>query len=263
MVALFLYDLTKERMPDPDDQMDGSGGTWKPQVYGEPFDYKNKQSQKRILDNYLVNRPYRIALIYEGDTEDFVIRSIFDALYVDHNKDGIFLHNAQGQGNIQHYMNSFAPLAKADEIEIILILDRDMKWQEIVEDFKRQRFIKDNMYHIWQKDFESDNFELGQVLDVVNTILKEKNQKVIRKEDVIQKMSNPTVGLMKAVSDVVWNVNQYMFGDLVSKVDLAKKLIESRLAEIRRERDNEGWKPILPTEHLLYKIFDIIPRVIG
>src|SRR5215207_970046 len=263
MVALFLYDLTKEKMPDPDDQMDGSGGTWKSEIYGEPFDYNNKQSQKRILDNYLVSRPYRIALIYEGDTEDFVIKSIFDALYVDQDRDGIFLHNAEGQGNIQHYMNSFAPLAKADEIDIFLILDRDMKWQDIVEDFKRQRFIKDNMYHIWQRDFESDNFEVGQVLDIVNIILKEKNQKEIRKEDVIQKLSNPTIGLMKAVADVIWNVDQCKFSDLVSKVDLAKKLIEPRIAEIRRERDNEGWKPILPIEQQLYKIFDIIPRVIG
>jgi len=160
-------------------------------------------------------------------------------------------------------MNSFAPLAKADEIDIFLILDRDMKWQDIVEDFKRQRFIKDNMYHIWQRDFESDNFEVGQVLDIVNIILKEKNQKEIRKEDVIQKLSNPTIGLMKAVADVIWNVDQCKFSDLVSKVDLAKKLIEPRIAEIRRERDNEGWKPILPIEQQLYKIFDIIPRVIG
>jgi len=160
-------------------------------------------------------------------------------------------------------MNSFAPLAKADEIDIFLILDRDMKWQDIVEDFKRQRFIKDNMYHIWQRDFESDNFEVGQVLDIVNIILKEKNQKEIRKEDVIQKLSNPTIGLMKAVADVIWNVDQCKFSNLVSKVDLAKKLIEPRIAEIRRERDNEGWKPILPIEQQLYKIFDIIPRVIG
>lgn len=182
MVALFLYDLTKEKMPDPDDQMDGSGGTWKSKIYGEPFDYNNKQSQKRILDNYLVSRPYRIALIYEGDTEDFVIKSIFDALYVDHDRDGIFLHKAKGQGNIQQYVNSFAPLAKADEIDIFLLLDRDMNWQGIIDNFKRQRLIKDNnMYHVWQKDFESDNFEIGQVIDTVNTMLKEKNQKEIKK----------------------------------------------------------------------------------
>ena len=263
MVALFIYDLTKEKMPDPDDQMDGSGGTWKSEIYGEPFDYNNKQSQKRILDNYLIRRPYRIALVYEGDTENFVIRSIFDALDVDHDNSGIFLHNAEGQGNIQQYVNSFAPLAKADEIDIFLILDRDMNWQRIIEDFKRQRFIKDNMYHIWQRDFESDNFEIGRVIDTVNTMLKEKNQKEIKKEEVIQKLSNPSIGLMKAVSDVVWDVNESKLSDLVSKVDLAKKLIEPRIAEIRIERDNKAWKPILPIEQQLYKIFDIIPRVIG
>ena len=195
----------------------------------------NKQTQKRILDNYLVNRPYRIALIYEGDTEDFVIKSIFDALYVDQDRDGIFLHNAEGQGNIQHYVNSFAPLAKADEIDIFLILDMDTNWQEIVEDFKRQRFIKDNMYHIWEKDFESDNFNIDQVINTVNTMLREKNQKEIRKEDVIQKLSVQSIGIMKAISDVVWNMNEIKFGDLVSKVNLAKKLIEPILADINEK----------------------------
>ena len=31
-------------------------------------------------------------------------------------------------------MNSFAPLAKADEIDIFLLLDRDVDWQGIVID---------------------------------------------------------------------------------------------------------------------------------
>ena len=182
---------------------------------------------------------------------------------MDHDCSGIFLHNAEGQGNIQHYVKSFAPLAKANEIDIFLILDRDMNWQVIIEEFKRQRFIKDNMYHVWQRDFESDNFEIGQVIYTLNTMLREKNQKEIKKEEVIQKLSNPSIGLMKAISDVIWNMNETNFGDLFSKVVLAKKLIEPRIAEIRRERDNDGWKPILPIEQQLYKIFDMIPRVSG
>jgi len=250
-------------MNEPDDLMDGARGRWKSKIYGEPFDYYSKQTQKRILDHYLASRPYRIALIYEGDTEDFVVKSIFDALYVDQDRDGIFLHNAEGQGNIQHYVNSFAPLARSNEIDIFLILDRDVNWKKILDGLKQRRYIKDDMYHVWQKDFESDNFETDQVINTVNTILADKDYKEIRREEVSKKLSNSHVGLMKAIFDVVWDENETKLSDVVSKVELAKKLIEPRITEIRAERYGKGWKPVLPIEQQLNRIFNIIPRVIG
>ncbi len=54
------------------------------------------------MDNYLIERSLRVALIYEGETEDTVIKMIFDALNVDEKRDGIFLWNASGQGNINN-----------------------------------------------------------------------------------------------------------------------------------------------------------------
>jgi len=81
MVGTFIYDLTDERMPDANDLM-GGGREWKTRLFGESFDYKTTVIQKRILDNYLIDRPFRIALIYEGDTEDVVIKRIFEALHM-------------------------------------------------------------------------------------------------------------------------------------------------------------------------------------
>jgi hypothetical protein len=263
MVQSFIYDLTKEKMPDPDDSMNGAGGKWKPKKYGTPFDYNSKQTRNRILYDYLATEPYRIALIYEGDTEDYVIKSIFDALYVDQDRDGIFLHNAEGQGNIQQYVNSFAPLAKANEIDIFIILDREARWKKIIDGFKQRRYLQDNMYHVWKKDFESDNFDTGLMINTINKILKEKGQKEVKQEEVNTRLSNSSTGLMKIISDAIWEENKIRFSDVVSKVELAKKLIDSRIIEIRTERHSGGWKPVLPIEQLLYKIFRTVPKVIG
>jgi len=75
--------LTREKIPDPDDLLDGSKGRWKPYLYGKPFDYQSKQTRMRIRDKFLVDRRYRIAVIYEGETEHAVIEMIFDALEID------------------------------------------------------------------------------------------------------------------------------------------------------------------------------------
>lgn len=101
MVAFYIYDLTKEKMLDPDDYLDGVEGKWKTDIYGEPFNYQSKETRIRILDNYLINRPFQIALIYEGETEDYVIHEIFKVLNIDEDSDGVFLWKAKGQGNIE------------------------------------------------------------------------------------------------------------------------------------------------------------------
>ena len=56
MVAFYIYDLTKEKMLDPDDYLDGVEGKWKTDIYGKPFNYQSKETRIRILDNYLINR---------------------------------------------------------------------------------------------------------------------------------------------------------------------------------------------------------------
>jgi hypothetical protein len=43
--------------------------------------------------------------------------------------------------------------------------------------------------------------------------------------------------------------------EVISKRDLARILIEPRTAEIKKERNNDGWKPVLPIEKELKKVF--------
>ena len=94
MLANFIYDLTGERVLKPDDIIDGNGyGAWKKGIYGDPFDYTTKKTQKSILDKFLVDRPFRTGFIFEGETEKIVIAEILRALRVNKERDGFFLYN--------------------------------------------------------------------------------------------------------------------------------------------------------------------------
>ena len=70
----------------------------------------------------------------------------------------------------------------------------------------------------------------------VNDILKNKKQEEIDPEKVHQKPSKSSVGLMKAISDIVWKEDGKKFTNLVSKRELSERLIHSRITDIRIER---------------------------
>lgn len=54
MLGNFIFDLSGTRMLEPDDLWDGRSGKWKPDVYGEPFDYRTKKTQNNILSRFLI-----------------------------------------------------------------------------------------------------------------------------------------------------------------------------------------------------------------
>lgn len=48
MVAFYIYDLTKEKMLDPDDYLDGVEGKWKTDIYGKPFNYQSRDTNQNL-----------------------------------------------------------------------------------------------------------------------------------------------------------------------------------------------------------------------
>lgn len=149
MVSHFIHDLTKERMPDPDEV--GNEG-WKERIFGKPFDYNSKKTQKAILDHYLFHRPPLIALIYEGETEHEIIKKIFDALYIFDEKSGIIRCNARGADNIEKNFDGYFEMAKENEIKPFVIVDKDH--ESVITDHTRNGNIKDGMGVVWSNDFE-------------------------------------------------------------------------------------------------------------
>lgn len=78
MTQAFARDLDVELL-DADDYCNGDGGKWKPKIYGEPFDYRSSRTQMRIRDRFFKDRPYRVAIIFEGPSEEKAITMILKA----------------------------------------------------------------------------------------------------------------------------------------------------------------------------------------
>jgi hypothetical protein len=273
MVSLFLYDLTKKRMSDPDDSIHESNIELKREVYGKRFSYYNNTIKRKILDHYLIDRDFRIALIYEGETEDLVIRSIFNVLGVDSERDGIFLYCARGQGNMKSKsLRGLIEMARKYSAEPFLLLDWDGIYQNLMRSYKKGRmnkdwYIKQKMRHIWEKDFEYDNFGIDRVLGIVNPLLRKNTYLEIRKSDVEKELQYPQMVLMKAIDKIIRrnnpNTKNNKLDSLISKRQIAKILITPRIKEIRYEQDSGEWIPSLPIEKVLSRIFYMIPKIYG
>jgi hypothetical protein len=261
MLSYFVYDLTGEKLYDPDDIMDGNGhGQWKSRVYGDPFDYTSKKTQKRILDTFLIDRPFRVGIIFEGDAEQVVIEAIIKALRIDKERDGFFLYNAKGQKNIIRNLKSLYDISTKEDIELFLILDNDEDASRIKDQLKN--FVNIENITIWKRDFEYDNFGLNNVINNMNDILKSKGYKPISQKVTSNLLNTSNKVLMNIISGIVYKENGVKLKDILSKRELAERLIRERSMEIEKERfEGDGWNPKLPIENVLNEIFHKFPAI--
>jgi hypothetical protein len=258
MLGNFIFDLSGTKMLEPDDLWDGRSGTWKPRIYGEPFDYKTKKTQNNILNKFLIERPFKLGIIVEGDTEEHVTNLILDKIHVDNKRNGFFIHNAKGQGNIKENLRGLFHLSNLNEVRLFLILDDNIEADKIKEELKD--FVNEDMIHKWKNDFEYDNFGIRPVVDTVNRILSIKGYNPISLSEVEFELSKGKV-LMKVIKNIFERETKKGLEDVISKKHLAEELIGERLKGIEKERNSEeGWKPNLPIEIVLNRIFSKIPR---
>jgi hypothetical protein len=227
-------------------------------MYGEPFDYKTKKTQNNILDKFLIQRPFKLGIIVEGDTEEHVINLILEKIHVDNRRSGFFIYNAKGQGNIKENLRGLFHLSSLNEVQLFLILDNDIDSDKIKAELKD--FVKEDMIHKWKRDFEYDNFGIRPVVESVNQILKTKGYNEISLSEVESGLSNDKV-LMKFIRNIFGRETKKELDDVISKKHLAETLTGRRLKEIEKEKNSEeGWVPKLPIEIVLKKIFYKIPR---
>jgi hypothetical protein len=269
MLGSFIYDLSRKKMLDPDDILDGEEGKWKGRIFGEPFDYRTKKTQNQILKYFLYERPFELVILVEGETEEKIIELILQARAVDLERDGFFVYNIQGQGNLQHLKPLFR-VSQLIDITIFAMLDKDKDIHNKIKRMKESAgalgYNKEIIIRIWDRDFETENFGIDKVLEQINQILdKEGYQKVI-KEDVENRMKSSDDALISAIESEIGRLNHDKFdgstrkaSDIISKPYLATLLIEQRLNEIQIKDDPE-WKAILPIEVELKEAFRLIPR---
>jgi hypothetical protein len=260
MLAHFIYDLTGEIMFEPDDIMDGNRhGEWKKKVYSDPFDYTTMKIRQSILDTFLITRPFRAGIIFEGATENLVIESIIKALRVNKERDGFFLYNAKGQSKIAYNLQALYYISRIEDIELFLILDNDNDARGILDELKM--YVKTDNVKIWQRDFEYDNFGVDRVADEVNLMLKSKGFNAIPKEQITNELNASNNTLMNVMARIFRDQHETKFHEVISKRTLAEKLFNERSAEIESERfGGDGWKPQLPIEIFLNEIFHKIPK---
>jgi hypothetical protein len=245
MLAHFIYDLTGEKMHEPDDIMDGNNhGEWKKDIYGYPFDYSTKKTQKNILDTFLVDRSYKAGIVFEGETEKLVIESVLKALRISKERDGFFLYNAKGQSNIVSNLRGLYDISKMEDIELFLILDNDNEAKQILDELKM--YIKYDNVKIWKGDFENDNFGIEAVLRELNLMLEAKGFEAIPEEEITKHITPTNQVLMNIIGTVFREKNKMKLSEIISKRTLGEKLFQGRISEIETERFGGGWKPTYP-----------------
>lgn len=261
MLKDFLSDLKDEDVKYAHELMDNTSGKWKEFTYGLtlPIDYNNILHQKNIRDRFMIYRPNTIFLVYEGDTEDTVIRSIFQNQVINEKIEGIVLFSAHGKGNIKKNLNLLARQLKEDSIDLFVILDGEPDSQGIVNRLIGNGLLQPDMYKIWQNDFEFDNFGVTLVVKEINNIFDEHSLNYnLSSSEVKDNMGNKM--LMTAISDIFHQRYLVKFDDVVSKKVLGEKLISQRIEKMKSEKQ---WKSELPVEDILFKLFKKYPRVMG
>lgn len=261
MVKYFIKDLTGEDMLDPDDKWDSNHQNWKPRRYGNRFDYHDPKTQQLIRDDYFVDRPSLISIVFEGDTEEVVIEKIFELFMRDYEKAGYHLYNAEGSGNMgTKNLDGLIKLAKSNQMEVYLIIDNDANSKSTLQQHRKLGNIKDDMFKIWDKDFEYDNFGPDLMISKVNEVLNTRGYNLISNEDVERRMATNRDVLMNAIANIVGKNNSgKKLDDILSKKALAEDLISQRLIEIREEYSKNQWKPKLPIEKVIHSIFQMFP----
>ena len=79
-----------------------------------------------------------------------------DKIHVDNKRNGFFIYNAKGQGNIKENLRVLFHLSNLNELRLFLILNNDIDADKIKEELKD--FVNEDMIHKWKNDFEYDNF---------------------------------------------------------------------------------------------------------
>ena len=264
MVGQFIWDISHKNMLEPDDVCRRDGGKWKERIYGEPFDYDTKKTRNQILKYFLIDRPIELVIIVEGETEEKVIELILEARGVGRESDGFFVYNIQGQNNLLHLKPLFR-VSQLIDITIFGMVDNDRNVNNKIQKMKQYArdlgYEKDIRIHIWDRDFETDNFGIEKVVCKVNQLLYEKGYMEIDPLEVESIMKRTGDALIKTVEKEIWRVNLtngIKSGKIISKPRLAQLLIEDRLKEIQIENE-PNWIAKLPIEIELKKVFKLIP----
>ena len=252
LLSLFIYDLTRETVEEPDIIMGSSNGSWKKKSISDPFDYSTKKTQQGIIKYYVKETKTRLFLLLEGETEMEVIKKICEKLSIDLEEEGIALVNYDGITNLRtKRLQQTIQIANSDNVPIFIIADNENNAESKIIKIQNKVISKFN-YHIWDKDFESDNFGIEKILEFINNALKQHDQKLSKRE--ISKHLTSSA-LLRAI-ELAFR-DKYccdIFKKIPKKPDISLELMKSHLQKMSK---TEELGKDLPIEHVMEKIFRI------
>lgn len=258
LISLFIQDVDGEKIRGPYDSPPWEAN-WKEMIYGEPYNLHSNKTIQRILSNFLIRRPIICSIIYEGKTEDLVIRGIFKAIDILHpESSGIHLYEAEGSGNLnQKNLDGYITRANLDENEVHVIIDKDAE-SLLSKHLENGRLKKENCI-IWRQDFELDNFGVELILKTFNKILpKMIKGGIITNEEIEKELKNKE--WFEAINSAIYK--KYKLKQIISKPDLAMKILKPRIKQIEIEYNAGEWKPVYPIEQVLKPILRRVPKYI-
>lgn len=248
MVNEFIYDLTNQHMPPPD-ELDNP--IWKEHYYRvDNFNYLEKSHKRKVINDFLEEQLPQMAIAVEGDTEEYVINAILRARNVKPDREGLIILNTKGS-NMERNIEGHIQSAKEQGIRVFVIADNDKK--VFVDKWVSNKIIKKRMTKVWKDDFESANFGKRKVLKLVNTALTNASLKPITQKDIKTKIEeerrkNRRISFMHALELANCDKNKRSVYRIISKKEIARSLIEKRLTEIAKEYQSKEWKTPMPIE---------------
>jgi hypothetical protein len=253
MVKRFIYDLTEEIMPGPDEFDER---TRKERFYNvKKFKYSKVKHRRKILNDFLENQLSQMTVAVEGDTEEYVISAILKARNVELEREGLDIYNAVGN-NMNKDLEGYLKAAKKNHINVFVIVDRDKK--SFIDRLYKKKILTKNRVCIWKDDFEHDNFEIKPVLDIINGALRKRSLSLIKEEDVTNTMKNDEVCFMNALERVYGITNRRdrreLFSSIIHKKEIAKSLMRERIKEIKIEYEAGEWETDKPIEKVIHRI---------
>lgn len=254
ILNLYLKDLTGKNQPDPDDILDGRGGAWKKDFYGDPFTYSDPQVQRKIVEDYISNSLPKLLLLVEGDTEEESIPIIANAMNFYFWATGVEIYNYEGTGGLKgQNIRGTIDATKKHGTKCFIISDNDERAQEYINDLKREGLLNDGEYAIWEKEYEEDNFGLDEILEIINAALIENGMEIFEKQ-LVEEEIRSTKFLMKSFEDAFWKKYRASLYLYISKPKIGNLLGLKRAQLIREEIKRGDYKPTRKIEEILVNI---------
>jgi len=239
MLRLFYRDLTGDLLPQPDELVDTSDGSWRRRVFGHgPSLSYTRQDLKAELQLHGLY-PHLVHLVVEGETERLLFEQLIAAIGLNAIERGVSISTFEGVGNAG-LRREILRVARSYSRFPVLVADREGDIEREVDALKRDGLLSDETAFLWDKSLEEDNFTHDELVELAKAAAQKRGGRLrltgrtLRKEHQ-RRCSQVSQGLAKVLCSLARNPQH---GSVqLSKIDLAEEMAALLLDEIRGASD--------------------------